>query len=49
MADFKTVQIGDHYGNDAECTLLDQLKVASQVRLAGGVFNDSISLWGLPS
>lgn len=42
MADFKTVQVGDHYGNDAECTLLDQLKVANQVRLAGGVFNDSI-------
>lgn len=42
MADFKTVQIGDHYGNDAECTLLDQLKVANQVRLAGGVFNDSL-------
>ena len=42
MADFKTTTIGDHYGNDAECTLLDQLKVANQVRLAGGVFNDSI-------
>lgn len=42
MADFKATKIIDHYGNDAECTLFDQLKVAGQVRLAGGVFNDSV-------
>jgi len=42
MGDFKATAIKDHYGNDAECTLFDQLKVANQVRIAGGVFNDSI-------
>lgn len=42
MADFKKVIIGDDYGNEAECTLLDQLKVAPSIRLVGGVFNDSV-------
>ena len=42
MADFKSTIIKDDYGNEAECTLLDQLKVAQSFRLAGGVFNDSV-------
>ena len=42
MADFKTTIIKDDYGNEAECTLLDQLKIAQSLRLAGGVFNDSL-------
>lgn len=42
MADFKATKITDSYGGSAECTPMDQLKVSSSYRLAGGVFNDSI-------
>lgn len=42
MADFNKIRIGDEYGNSAECSLLDQLKVTQSLRLAGGVFNDSV-------
>jgi hypothetical protein len=42
MADFKATIITDGYGGMAECTPMDQLKVASNYRLAGGVFNDSV-------
>lgn len=42
MADFKATLITDIYGGNAEYTPMDQLKVATSYRLAGGVFNDSV-------
>lgn len=42
MADFKSTLIRDKYGNEVECTPMDQLKVSTSYRLAGGVFNDSV-------
>ena len=42
MADFKSTIITDVYGGAAECTPMDQLKVSTSYRLAGGVFNDSV-------
>ena len=41
MSYFSQVQLNDQYGNDAEVTLLDQLKVSQNVRLAGKVFDVS--------
>ena len=42
MADFKATLITDPSGGVAGCTPTDQLKVASNYRLAGGIFNGSV-------